>query len=91
MAIQSGLKRILARAGSVEWLDIHVRTAMQSEWDETRVTLYLGANSDMRGDLVVASVQKLTRPEGIAGLDRQRFDYVGFAAAMSAPRKTSCG
>jgi superfamily II DNA or RNA helicase/diadenosine tetraphosphate (Ap4A) HIT family hydrolase/HKD family nuclease/SOS-response transcriptional repressor LexA len=53
-----------------------VRSAMQSEWQETRVTWYLGANSDMSGDLVVASVQKLTRPEGLAELDRQRFDYV---------------
>jgi superfamily II DNA or RNA helicase/diadenosine tetraphosphate (Ap4A) HIT family hydrolase/HKD family nuclease/phage repressor protein C with HTH and peptisase S24 domain len=53
-----------------------VRTAMQSEWNETRVTWYLGANSDMSGDLVVASVQKLTRPEGLAELDRQHFDYV---------------
>ena len=52
-----------------------VRTAMQSEWNETRVTWYLGANSDMSGDLVVASVQKLTRPEGLAELDRQHFDY----------------
>ncbi len=53
-----------------------VRSAMQSEWEETRVTWYLGANSDMSGDLVVASVQKLTRPEGLAELGRQRFDYV---------------
>lgn len=53
-----------------------VRSAMQSEWQETRVTWYLGANSDLSGDLVVASVQKLTRPEGLAELDGQRFDYV---------------
>jgi superfamily II DNA or RNA helicase/diadenosine tetraphosphate (Ap4A) HIT family hydrolase/HKD family nuclease/SOS-response transcriptional repressor LexA len=53
-----------------------VRTAMQSEWDDTRVTWYLGANSDMSGDLVVASVQKLTRPEGLLALDSQHFDYV---------------
>ncbi len=53
-----------------------VRTAMQSEWEETRVTWYLGANNDMSGDLVIASVQKLTRPEGLAELDRQHFDYV---------------
>jgi superfamily II DNA or RNA helicase/diadenosine tetraphosphate (Ap4A) HIT family hydrolase len=53
-----------------------VRTAMQSEWKEARVTWYIGANSDMSGDLVVASIQKLTRPEGLVELDRQRFDYV---------------
>jgi superfamily II DNA or RNA helicase/diadenosine tetraphosphate (Ap4A) HIT family hydrolase/HKD family nuclease/SOS-response transcriptional repressor LexA len=53
-----------------------IRSAMQSEWEATRVSWYLGAESDMSGDLVVASVQKLTRPEGLAELDRQRFDYV---------------
>lgn len=53
-----------------------VRIAMQSEWENIRVTWYLGADSDMSGDLVVASVQKLTRPEGLAELDRQHFDYV---------------
>jgi superfamily II DNA or RNA helicase/diadenosine tetraphosphate (Ap4A) HIT family hydrolase/HKD family nuclease/SOS-response transcriptional repressor LexA len=53
-----------------------IRTAMQSVWDEIRVTWYLGANSDMSGDLVVASIQKLTRPEGLAALDSQNFDYV---------------
>ena len=53
-----------------------IRTAMQSEWEDTRVSWYLGANSDMSGDLVVASVQKLMRPEGLAELDRQYFDYV---------------
>jgi superfamily II DNA or RNA helicase/diadenosine tetraphosphate (Ap4A) HIT family hydrolase/HKD family nuclease/SOS-response transcriptional repressor LexA len=53
-----------------------VRTAMKSAWEETRVTWYLGANSDMSGDLVVASIQKLTRPDGLAELDHQHFDYV---------------
>ena len=53
-----------------------VRSALQSEWKETRISWYLGANRDIRGDLVVASVQKLTRPEGLAELDRQHFDYV---------------
>jgi superfamily II DNA or RNA helicase/diadenosine tetraphosphate (Ap4A) HIT family hydrolase/SOS-response transcriptional repressor LexA len=53
-----------------------VRTAMQSEWNETRVSWYLGANSDMSGDLVVSSVQKLTRPEGLLALDSHHFDYV---------------
>jgi superfamily II DNA or RNA helicase/diadenosine tetraphosphate (Ap4A) HIT family hydrolase/HKD family nuclease/SOS-response transcriptional repressor LexA len=67
---------IAHRAEILVQAEATVRTAMQSEWDETRVTWYLGANSDMSGDLVVASVQKLTRPEGLAELDRQHFDYV---------------
>jgi len=53
-----------------------IRTAMRTRWEDTRVTWYLGANNDMRGDLVVASVQKLSRPEGLCELDRQQFDYV---------------
>jgi superfamily II DNA or RNA helicase/diadenosine tetraphosphate (Ap4A) HIT family hydrolase/SOS-response transcriptional repressor LexA len=53
-----------------------IRSAMQSEWEETSVTWYLGTTSDMGGDLVIASVQKLTRPAGLAELDRQHFDYV---------------
>jgi superfamily II DNA or RNA helicase/diadenosine tetraphosphate (Ap4A) HIT family hydrolase len=71
--------RVLVIAHRAEILvqaEATVRTAMQSEWEDTRVTWYLGANSDMSGDLVIASVQKLTRPEGLAELDRQYFDYV---------------
>ena len=66
---------IAHRAEILVQAEATIRTAMQSEWDETRVTWYLGANSDMSGDLVVASVQKLTRPEGLAALDDQHFDY----------------
>ncbi|MGD7652000.1 MAG: DEAD/DEAH box helicase family protein [Verrucomicrobiales bacterium] len=73
------LPRVLIIAHRAEILiqaEATVRAAMQSEWEDTRVTWYLGSNSDMSGDLVVASVQKLMRPDGLAELDRQRFDYV---------------
>jgi superfamily II DNA or RNA helicase/diadenosine tetraphosphate (Ap4A) HIT family hydrolase/SOS-response transcriptional repressor LexA len=66
---------IAHRAEILVQAEATVRAAMQSEWDDTRVTWYLGANSDMSGDLVVASIQKLTRPEGLAALDAQPFDY----------------
>jgi superfamily II DNA or RNA helicase/diadenosine tetraphosphate (Ap4A) HIT family hydrolase/SOS-response transcriptional repressor LexA len=66
---------IAHRAEILVQAEATVRTAMQSEWEETRVTWYLGASSDMSGDLVVASIQKLTRPEGLAALDAQPFDY----------------
>ena len=71
--------RVLVIAHRAEILlqaEATVRTAMQSEWERTRVSWYLGATSDMSGDLVVASVQKLTRPEGLTALDSQHFDYV---------------
>jgi len=67
---------IAHRAEILVQAEATVRSAMQSEWDETRVSWYLGANHDMSGDLVVASIQKLTRPEGLLALDSQHFDYV---------------
>ena len=36
---------------------------------------YLASASDMAGDLVIASVQKLSRPEGLAKLSSEKFDY----------------
>ncbi len=82
LAVGQALKRsprvliIAHRAEILIQAEATIRTAMHSEWEGTRVTWYLGANRDMSGDLVVASVQKLTRPEGLAELDRQHFDYV---------------
>ncbi|MGK0188602.1 MAG: superfamily II DNA or RNA helicase/diadenosine tetraphosphate (Ap4A) HIT family hydrolase [Verrucomicrobiales bacterium] len=50
--------------------------ALRSVWEDISVTWYLGASSDMTGSLVVASIQKLTRPEGLGELDNHTFDYV---------------
>ncbi len=36
---------------------------------------YIGSRSDLSGALVIASVQKLARPEGLALLAGERFDY----------------
>lgn len=52
-----------------------VRTAMLAEWGEVQVTWYLGAAKDMSGNLVVASIQKLSRRDGLAALENQHFDY----------------
>jgi len=37
---------------------------------------YIGKRSDLAGELVVASVQKLSRPEGLERLSKEQFDYV---------------
>ena len=73
------LPRVLVIAHRAEILvqaEATLRAAMQSQWDNVRVSWYLGTQSDISGDLVVASVQKLARPEGLAILDAHRFDYV---------------
>lgn len=53
-----------------------IRVAMLAEWEELKVTWYLGSADDMSGNLVVASIQKLSRGEGLAALQEERFDYV---------------
>lgn len=60
---------ILAQAESV------LRRALDNRWPDTRVGWYLGSDSDLSGDLVVASVQKLSRQHSVEELTRQRFDY----------------
>jgi superfamily II DNA or RNA helicase/diadenosine tetraphosphate (Ap4A) HIT family hydrolase/HKD family nuclease/SOS-response transcriptional repressor LexA len=37
---------------------------------------YIGNQSDLSSELVVASIQKLSRPEGVQRLAKQHFDYV---------------
>ncbi len=71
--------RVLVVAHRAEILvqaEATIRIALVSEWNNTIVSWYLGANNDMSGDLVVASIQKLSRPEGLAALADQAFDYV---------------
>ncbi|NQW99449.1 DEAD/DEAH box helicase family protein, partial [bacterium] len=71
--------RVLVIAHRAEILvqaEATIRIALVSEWSHTTVSWYLGANNDMSGDLVVASIQKLCRPEGLAALAGQNFDYV---------------
>jgi superfamily II DNA or RNA helicase len=61
---------ILAQAESV------FRRALDRKWVGTRVSWYLGSDADLSGDLVIASIQKLSRPEGVADLENNHFDYV---------------
>lgn len=37
---------------------------------------YIGDRSELAGDLVIASIQKLSRPEGLKRLAKEHFDYV---------------
>jgi superfamily II DNA or RNA helicase/diadenosine tetraphosphate (Ap4A) HIT family hydrolase len=52
-----------------------LRQALDDQWPETTVTWYLGSESNLGGDLTIASVQKLSRPEGLKELSEHRFDY----------------
>lgn len=42
---------------------------------ESNASWYIGSRSDLSGNLVVASIQKLARPEGLKRLAAMHFDY----------------
>lgn len=60
---------ILAQAETV------VTRVLDEAWGPTHVSWYLGPGDDLSGALVVASVQKLARPEGLGLIGREHFDY----------------
>ncbi|MHB8951915.1 MAG: DEAD/DEAH box helicase family protein [Pirellulaceae bacterium] len=49
---------------------------LDPEFGDAKTAWYIGERSDLSGQLVVASVQKLSRPEGLKRLSDERFDYV---------------
>lgn len=47
----------------------------KSKEPEANTSWYIGSRSDLSGNLVVASIQKLARPEGLMRLAAMHFDY----------------
>lgn len=48
---------------------------LDAEFGEGRTAWYLGDRSDLDGDIVIASIQKLSRPQGLERLAEEQFDY----------------
>jgi diadenosine tetraphosphate (Ap4A) HIT family hydrolase/HKD family nuclease len=61
---------ILAQAEGV------LSQVLDPAFGKTSTAWYIGERKDFAGDLVVASVQKLSRREGLKRLAAERFDYV---------------
>lgn len=61
---------ILAQAEAV------LSRLLDQRFAEGSTAWYIGNRSELAGDLVVASVQKLSRPEGLQRLAEEKFDYV---------------
>lgn len=53
-----------------------ISSLLDLEFGPAETTWYLGCDEAFGGDLVIASIQKLTRPLGLQLLESQRFDYV---------------
>ena len=49
---------------------------LDDAWIDARFTWFAGQRSDLDGDVVLASIQKLSRPEHLVRLAAGRFDYV---------------
>ena len=49
---------------------------LEERFGQGSTTWYRGSRSDLGGELVIASVQKLARPEGLERLADEAFDYV---------------
>ncbi|MGV2334349.1 MAG UNVERIFIED_CONTAM: DEAD/DEAH box helicase family protein [Planctomycetaceae bacterium] len=52
-----------------------ITSLLDAEFTPATVSWYLGNQNDFSGDLVIASIQKLCRPTGLALLEATRFDY----------------
>lgn len=71
--------RVLVLAHRAELLDQAARTfrrMLRRSFPKARTSWCSGAASDLTGDVVLASVQKLSRPEVLARLTSDLFEYV---------------
>lgn len=71
--------RVLFLAHRAELLDQAARTfrrMFRRSFPDAGLSWFVGERSELGGDLVLASVQKLSRPENVELLAQQKFDYV---------------
>ncbi|MFM8475051.1 MAG: DEAD/DEAH box helicase family protein, partial [Planctomycetaceae bacterium] len=66
---------IAHRAQILAQAEVAITSLLEGEFGPADVSWYLGSEQDFSGTLVLASVQKLCRPAGLALLETTRFDY----------------
>jgi superfamily II DNA or RNA helicase/diadenosine tetraphosphate (Ap4A) HIT family hydrolase/HKD family nuclease len=64
------------RAELLEQAELTLRRLCRKRFPGARVSWFAGNEDDLSGEIVVASVQKLARPENLERLASLRFDYV---------------
>lgn len=67
---------IAHRAHILAQAEAALSLVLDSVFGEGHTAWYLAHRSELSGDLVIASVQKLSRPEGLDRLAEEQFDYV---------------
>jgi len=67
---------IAHRAHILAQAEAAISLVLDKEFGEGTTAWYLGNRSALDGDLVIASIQKLSRPEGLDKIATEHFDYV---------------
>lgn len=67
---------IAHRAHILAQAEAAISLVLDHTFGEGRTSWYIGASSELDGDLVIASIQKLSRPSGLDRLAEEHFDFV---------------
>lgn len=67
---------IAHRAHILAQAEAALSRVLDQTFGEGKTTWYIGASSDLSGDLVIASIQKLSRVSGVDRLAEEHFDFV---------------
>jgi len=67
---------IAHRAHILAQAEAAISLVLDHTFCEGRTSWYIGASSELDGDLVIASIQKLSRPSGLDRLAEEHFDFV---------------
>lgn len=67
---------IAHRAHILAQAEAAISRVLDAAFSDGITAWYIGSRSDLAGDLVIASVQKLSRPEGLERIAQEEFDYV---------------
>ncbi len=67
---------IAHRAHILAQAEAAVSLVLDSQYGEGATSWYIGASSELDGDLVIASIQKLCRPAGLELISEEYFDFV---------------
>lgn len=67
---------IAHRAHILAQAEAALSLVLDHSFGEGKTSWYIGASSELDGDLVIASIQKLSRPSGLDRLAEEHFDFV---------------
>ena len=67
---------IAHRAHILAQAEAAISLVLDHAFGEGKTSWYIGASSELDGDLVIASIQKLSRPSGLDRLAEEHFDFV---------------